>query len=418
MSEVILLGAGASKDAGLPLAVEMTSEIENLLQKKTAGAEENQWVDSRHLHVLRFCISALTFHDVCSGSSFQSPDIERVFNALEMLSNRTKLDVAPFVSLWHPAIESIGVAKATDIRSAASYLLHSIRDVTRDDPYSMRVGGASDDEISYREEIMLSRFQESLVPVIRQISQTMPTDWVFADMRNKMLRMLYHILWVTDPTKVEYFESVIKHCKNQSVPIVSLNYDNCIELCAEQLKIRVDTGFDGWSNNGSVGFDSGALHLAKVHGSIDWINDPVELRSRQHPVKTGIFRKAGADERGSTWKNPAVIFGGLNKLTATGPFLQLFQYFQDSLKKSNHLIVIGYSFRDDHINATICSWLNSTTENKVTVVNGSSFNLEQFCSLLGTGCEYLDTSRIAIIAMNARDGLTQLDKQGWKFDAA
>jgi SIR2-like domain len=57
-----------------------------------------------------------------------------------------------------------------------------------------------------------------------------------------------------------------------------------------------------------------------------------------------------------------VIFGGRNKLTAEGPFLDLLMRFKDALMDANRLIVIGYSFRDDHINHLVLSWLRGQSE--------------------------------------------------------
>jgi hypothetical protein len=68
----------------------------------------------------------------------------------------------------------------------------------------------------------------------------------------------------------------------------------------------------------------------------------------------------------------AVIFGGKNKLTAEGPFLDLLFWFRQTLQLSNELVVIGYSFRDDHVNHTILSWLRASDTNRLIVITRSS----------------------------------------------
>ncbi len=53
-----------------------------------------------------------------------------------------------------------------------------------------------------------------------------------------------------------------------------------------------------------------------------------------------------------------VIFGQHNKLTAEGPFLDLLKRFDEQLQNSDLLTVVGYSFRDSHINFYISKFLN------------------------------------------------------------
>ena len=78
----------------------------------------------------------------------------------------------------------------------------------------------------------------------------------------------------------------------------------------------------------------------------------------------------------------AVLFGGGNKLTAEGPFMDLVYKFKRLLWKRQHLIVIGYSFRDDHINHIIEHWFNVKQNAKITVVEapGASVNMHRFSS--------------------------------------
>jgi NAD-dependent SIR2 family protein deacetylase len=56
---------------------------------------------------------------------------------------------------------------------------------------------------------------------------------------------------------------------------------------------------------------------------------------------------------------PAVIFGAGNKLRPNGPFLDMFMEFKQALKRAERLIVIGYSGGDVHVNTVIREWINS-----------------------------------------------------------
>src|SRR5712672_1571295 len=94
-----------------------------------------------------------------------------------------------------------------------------------------------------------------------------------------------------------------------------------------------------------------SITLLKLHGSINWCSGkasfPHDVLPETHVVP--------ADEKamGTEGYTPSVIFGQRNKLTAEGPFLSLFSRFQEELIRANELLIIGYSFRDDHINESI-----------------------------------------------------------------
>ncbi len=66
---------------------------------------------------------------------------------------------------------------------------------------------------------------------------------------------------------------------------------------------------------------------------------------------------------------PAVVFGQRNKLTAEGLFLDLLRSFRDGLAGADRLTVVGYSFRDPHINEYLSQWLNEDEGRRIRVIN-------------------------------------------------
>jgi hypothetical protein len=55
---------------------------------------------------LNFVCGALVAYDASRGESpYSGLDIERVFAAVELLARRRELEVTPFVSSWHPAVD-------------------------------------------------------------------------------------------------------------------------------------------------------------------------------------------------------------------------------------------------------------------------------------------------------------------------
>jgi hypothetical protein len=104
---------------------------------------------------------------------------------------------------------------------------------------------------------------------------------------------------------------------------------------------------------------------------------------------------------------PAVIFGQRNKLTAEGPFLKMFSVFQNQLAEADELIVIGYSFRDIHINESIADWFNYGSARKITVVDPNQQWAKQsdFAGKLGLASS---GGRVRYIAQTAAQAIPEL----------
>lgn len=66
---------------------------------------------------------------------------------------------------------------------------------------------------------------------------------------------------------------------------------------------------------------------------------------------------------------PAVVFGAQGKLRASGPFLDLLAEFRKALGSTDRLVIVGYSFRDDHINETIRKWIRGSTTRGIVVLD-------------------------------------------------
>lgn len=103
---------------------------------------------------------------------------------------------------------------------------------------------------------------------------------------------------------------------------------------------------------------------------------------------------------------PAVIFGGQNKLTAEWPFFDLFRIFQSELSQADRLTVVGYSFRDPHVNQCLSQWLNRNKGSQVCVIDpGFQGNHAEYADCLR---RVLTAGRLAVIEKPAREGLREV----------
>lgn len=126
MNPFVLLGAGSSKEAGIPTAVEMTRAMMD-------SSEPHQ--NYRFLKVLRFVIGGLKMgQGVQNKDIFQEINIEELFAAIEMLAGKEGLAVAPFVAQWHPAIEEIGQFRLTPWDFELEELWSELKGFIVDDP--------------------------------------------------------------------------------------------------------------------------------------------------------------------------------------------------------------------------------------------------------------------------------------------
>jgi len=261
------------------------------------------------------------------GGSANAPiDIEAVVRALDQLASRDQLELAPFAGPWHPRV--------TELCAIENGLL--------------------------------------------------------ATTLNAILQRLYKVLWVTDATKTEYLDplrGVLDKCGK--LTITTLNFDNVVELFAQTHEIPIQTGvgkaYDprrGYQFN----FEASGLNLIKLHGSLNWVlHDWLKEGAATHLVPHRFVVSHGSPFDGAMLRaRPAILFGG-DKLTTEGPYLELLQYFQAALAEAGILTVVGYSFRDDHVNAQIARFLNRSTAPQVNVIDPHPPNSE-FLKVLRHHC--------------------------------
>ena len=148
--------------------------------------------------------------------------------------------------------------------------------------------------------------------------------------------------------------------------IFSLNYDTLLEASLDSLRLPYTDGFRGtnrgWFDAGT--FDEASTGIAyrifKLHGSINWTRDA-----------SGCVRR-GRNANEDAADEPIVVYPSEQKYLQTqyGVYESLIGRFRNRLRISgvnNCLIVLGYSFNDEHINEAICDAVNSSNSN-LTVI--------------------------------------------------
>lgn len=414
MREMLLLGAGASVEADVPAAIDMTAKI-------VKGFEERRHQWPTEWKALSFVIGGLLMNQ---GVRESNPlecgvNVEDLFNAIQTLARRDAMEVLPFIGSWHPRIDeldredsmqdvdrmqralfkSINEAYRAGVPSQSHSINRRIDEAVRavvDNSLkgrlssSTRVGEEVENILNnYVKEWMRNsdmRFSPSSAATssFRAASEALSNKGrVFDRVATRMVSMLKKHVYVRDSSKVQYLRPVSMLSDRQgSLTIATLNYDNCMELACSASERSCTTGIESWSRS-SASSDpfvctSGIL-LLKLHGSINWTVKRSGNKSVLPHHIIELLSDEDMEKDGGTYQ-PAVIFGQRNKLTAEGPYLDIFRAFQRELSASNRLTVAGYSFGDEHINIYLSQWLNADQSRKIRIVDPSFDRNQRECA--------------------------------------
>lgn len=184
------------------------------------------------------------------------------------------------------------------------------------------------------QEWTLDKITEEITKIQNAIVNAIGTEWKSSEVhKNFILRLTGQ---KTRPT----------------CDIFSINYDTIIEASLEDLKLPYTDGFRGSENAffdpslyDQMAEDGTLFRLFKLHGSINWFRDSDETVRR---------RSANMIED----RRRAVIYPAEQKYIQTqyGIYEVLLSRFRSRLREerpNNKLVVLGYSFSDEHINLAI-----------------------------------------------------------------
>lgn len=345
---VWLLGAGASKDAGLPLASQMTKQLVENLSRRPGGADVAR--------AMNYVVSSIVAQRGRQGlSPAVLPDVETVASTAELLATRDNVELTPFVQAWDPTVEALdrGVARRgafadRDLISAMKQLI--------------------DAEPRRRHPDLQRRFLSLLREFVADETHSGASKKLFEELLRVLRAELVNLLMIDHPRRVEYLRPLASLGRQPGgVTIATLNYDLTIELAAASVGVLLDRGVDRWllSSDQRMAFEKEGVRLLKLHGSVDWQRrDPPTVRF-DYTKLPQVSLEVKEDYAG----DPFLIFGRREKLRPQGPFLELLEEWRNRLRSARALIVVGYSFADEHINETIARWANQRPDRLIAVVD-------------------------------------------------
>jgi hypothetical protein len=218
------------------------------------------------------------------------------------------------------------------------------------------------DEISKRDDHPLYPFIGAWNP---KLSEVAGQDFEkISDFKGEIIKKLRDD-WVQLELKddgsyyASYYEGLVNLQREYQHPlrVFTLNYDLCVEKNCEG--INIERGFTGtrrwdWRMFDDAHGDPADLYLYKLHGSVDWSYDN---------GGNLIYHESSSQIEP---EDLAIIFGTTYKLQYIDPFLFFaYEFRKWTLDDGKLIVVIGYSFADEHINGILTQSLNNNSERKL-----------------------------------------------------
>lgn len=348
----VLLGAGASADAGLLLTSGLAAAIVDKANQTEHGyfkPAKPDWV--RALNAVY--AGMVGYRGARGDNPLSAVNIETLISAVRLLRTRDDHEVAPFVATWAPSLSNFG---SSDLpTSSGKSILEAVG-------RSLSPGAGSDE----------GEITEAVAEIARAAVRP-DLGRPFADAETFILSSLVELLGAHQD--VSYLEPLVALARTQpgGADVITLNYDLTVETAAAQSGLTVNRGIESWRPGENLDFSptQGVLNLMKLHGSLDWRSstrmDGVhpQLSPRGIDVVAPGLSREGRQRDDLPW----IVVGDREKLATDGPTLALNFAARSALLRTNHLAVVGYSFGDAHINAMIRDWMAASRDRTMSVLD-------------------------------------------------
>lgn len=169
-----------------------------------------------------------------------------------------------------------------------------------------------------------------------------------------------------------YYDGLLRLQKEykDSLRVFSLNYDLCVEHLGTAAGATVEGGFgpagdQAWSwDPFREPVEAGEanrmpnIYLYKLHGSINWRREP-----------DGSLVQLDYSGGNLNADDLEVIFGREFKLDAADPYLLYAYELRERTKKAKLILIVGYSFSDEHVNKILAQAMRDNQDTRLYVVD-------------------------------------------------
>jgi hypothetical protein len=251
-----------------------------------------------------------------------------------------------------------------------------------------------DSETGEYENLALKPFTEKLIEFYNQVIQNpfdeINREWDFHRLLGESLNYISDVVWrllIHSPTRINHLDCIVDVYKDSNIKkldIFTLNHDTVIEQVLLSKGISLNLGFSKplegvrYWNTSILEEESCKIRLIKLHGSINW------FRFQSNSIAQGI-EAIGIPANWDIWHvktptgelqhalggRPEFLAGTFNKILqySTGIYADLHSLFRKLLRKSELLVISGYSFHDKGINSQIVEWMYLSPKNRILVIH-------------------------------------------------
>ena len=195
--------------------------------------------------------------------------------------------------------------------------------------------------------------------------------------KNMITQQVHEHYSITDEKKQEikkHYDVIFKEFSSNQINVFTTNYDQIIEKYGKSTNSIINDGFD--SDPVRRGFifskknfekrrieNNRNINLHKLHGSLNWKKEEEEIIAKE------------SEEYDTMESNNILIYPTLDPKDGldANPFDTINEIFKNHAKNIDAFIVIGYSFRDTHINQTFVDFLNNPRK-KMFVISPTASN--------------------------------------------
>lgn len=224
-----------------------------------------------------------------------------------------------------------------------------------------------------------------------------------------------------------FFKKIVsRNSKLKKANIFTLNYDLLVEKTAEELGVYVNNGFAGFHYrtfmpstyhlDTHLNYADGdkvhtkGINLFKLHGSLSWVFDDSKPPYGISEIQQD-FKKLSAENQSIDTIPECIIYPVQSKKTYSLdlPYSEMFRQFIEFVNKTNSvLMIMGYSFWDEHVNDIITNALSNPDFNLIvfSFQNKGDQNMAPYLKSLINRSE--DDSRITIFFGNILGDFEQI----------
>ena len=173
---------------------------------------------------------------------------------------------------------------------------------------------------------------------------------------------------IVAPEAIKYLEPlrgfIIKY---RPLTIYSANYDTCIELFCSTHRLIYRDGFDEAWNPEVFADPKADVLLHKIHGSATWYRS-----DRGRYLKIPVLGLGSSVELITKERAESLILYPAQKFDYVEPLFELLTRMKQGLATCDILVVVGYSFRDDHIRQIFWDIARQSKEFYVVLISPSA----------------------------------------------